>query len=229
MAGGTELAVVLFMRAQRIGIHCLAVAMLAACGGSPPGDPGLQSCVPACAGKSCGPDACGGTCGICAGNASCTDGVCVERGTCSPLCAGKVCGDDGCGGICGTCASGATCVRGSCASPSPGCPGGGTCTYLERTAWSYDCTSADQCQRKGAIATYGAFEACQTWGCMGGNSRCGDQFGNDSDPDRWSCERCKVSCHDGTSTACTPAAETSQGCGLSDSTWGPYLAACICQ
>jgi hypothetical protein len=120
-------------------------------------------------------------------------------------------------------------VAGTCqALRSPGCPQGGTCKYLERTAWRYDCTSADDCERTDAIASYGTFEACQTWGCMGGNSRCGDQFGN-SDPERWSCERCKISCHDGLLTACYAANETAQGCRLRDSTWGEYFADCICQ
>ncbi len=121
-------------------------------------------------------------------------------------------------------------MQGSCVTArSPGCPQGGTCNYLERIAWRYDCASAALCVRTAAIGTYGSFEACQTWGCMGGNSRCGDQFGNESDPERWSCEQCKVSCHDGTPTACGAASETAQGCLLSDSTWGSYLADCICQ
>lgn len=113
------------------------------------------------------------------------------------------------------------------AGPTAGCPGGGVCTYLVRTAWGYDCVSPTACARAAAIAEYGAFEACQTWGCMNGNSRCGDQFGN-SDADRWACEACKVSCHDGSPSVCPADAETAQGCILWDSTWGQYLAECIC-
>lgn len=114
------------------------------------------------------------------------------------------------------------------AGPTPGCPGGGVCTYLVRTAWGYDCASPTACARAAAIADYGTFEACQTWGCMSGNSRCGDQFGN-SDGDRWACEACKLSCHDGSPSACPAGAETAQGCTLWDSTWGQYLAECICR
>ncbi|HEY6909338.1 MAG TPA: hypothetical protein VI356_08215 [Myxococcales bacterium] len=114
------------------------------------------------------------------------------------------------------------------AGPTPGCPGGGVCTYLVRTAWAYDCVSPTACTRAAAIRDYGTFEACQTWGCMNGNSRCGDQFGN-SDADRWSCEACKVSCHDGLPSVCPASAETAQGCVLWDSTWGQYLAECICR
>ncbi|MGZ6142459.1 MAG: hypothetical protein ACXWLM_03920, partial [Myxococcales bacterium] len=172
-----------------------------------------------------------GSCGTCPGTASCSDGACVEPARCTASCAGKLCGDDGCGGSCGACPSGVACLQGSCqALPPSGCPQGGVCIFFERTAWSYDCTSADQCQRSSAISRYGSFEACQTWGCMGGNSRCGDQFGNASDAARWSCEQCKASCHDaGEATACSAANETAQGCLLWDSLWGSYLADCICQ
>jgi len=204
------------------------VALFVACGGE--SAPPLGNCVPACGSRICGADGCGGTCGACAPDARCESGICLAVSSCVPSCAGKVCGDDGCGSSCGACASGATCVQGSChAAQGPGCPHGGTCTYLERTAWRYDCTAADRCSRTAVLATYGTFEACQTWGCMGGNSRCGDQFGNASDPDRWSCEQCKSTCHDGFSTACPAEQETSQGCALSDSIWGAYLADCICQ
>ena len=168
----------------------------------------------------------------CAALLACGPGPSVQL--CQPACAGIQCGADGCGGACGTCPSGATCTalgicHASAATPSPGCPLGGACTYLQRVAWSYDCISASDCARSGAIGTYGTFEACQTWGCMGGNSRCGDQFGNLSDPRRWSCEACKVSCHEGTPTACGVAHETAQGCALADSTWGGYWADCVCQ
>jgi hypothetical protein len=117
---------------------------------------------------------------------------------------------------------------GADAGNTPGCPRGGVCTYLVRTAWGYDCFSPTACTRAAAIGDYGSFEACQTWGCMSGNSRCGDQFGN-SDADRWACEACRLSCHDGSATMCPADAETSQGCVLWDSTWGQYLADCICR
>jgi hypothetical protein len=64
---------------------------------------------------------------------------------------------------------------------------------------------------------------------MGGNSRCGDQFGNTRDADRWSCEACKVSCQDGSPATCGAAEETAQGCLLEDGTFGSYLVDCICQ
>ena len=218
------------MRARPMLTAFLLAATLAACGGGP-GKPGVEvaPCVSSCAGKVCGDDGCGGACGACPAASICVSGACVA--SCTPSCAGKVCGDDGCGGSCGTCPPGAACVQGACEAPrnSPGCPEGGTCNYLQRTAWRYDCTSADQCQRAGAIGTYGTYEACQTCGCMGGNSRCGDQFGNPSDPERWSCEQCRVSCHDGVLAACGVEHETGQGCLLPDSICGTYLAVCICQ
>ena len=208
--------------------------LLASCGGGMPTTTTqgclTASCAPSCdsdcSGKVCGSDGCGGVCGVCSSQQSCIAGSCVPA--CAANCSGRICGDDGCGGSCGACPSGATCVAGSCqASSSPGCPQGGTCKYLERTALRYDCASPDDCQPSGFIGTYGTFEACQTWGCMGGNSRCGDQNGN-SDPERWSCERCRATCHDGFPTACSPANESAQGCRLWDSTWGGYLADCIC-
>jgi hypothetical protein len=115
------------------------------------------------------------------------------------------------------------------AGPTAGCPGGGVCTYLVRTAWRYDCLSPSACTRVAALGDYAAFEQCQTWGCMNGNSRCGDQFGN-GDADRWGCEACKVSCHDdGPPAVCPANAATTRGCVLWDSTWGQYLADCICR
>jgi hypothetical protein len=210
----------------RAGVLLLTLAILAACGSGNDLDTG--ACIPVCAARPCGDDGCGGICGVCPGAQICVQGACVAA--CVATCSGKVCGDDGCGGSCGACPAGATCVQGACrAAASPGCPQGGRCMYLDRVAWRYDCTSADHCQPAGAIANYGTFEACQTWGCMGGNSRCGDQFGNPSDPERWSCERCKIGCNEGTPTACGADRETAEGCRLWDSVWGDYLADCICQ
>lgn len=200
-------------------------ATLSACGD---GGTSTQTCAPSCVALQCGDDGCGGSCGACAGGALCRGGACVA--VCAPDCAGRVCGDDGCGGSCGACGADASCVQGSCQPlpASPGCPQGGTCTYLDRSAWSYDCTSPTSCVPRTVISTYGSFEACQTWGCMGGNSRCGDQHGN-SDAERWSCEQCRVTCNAGISTLCGAAHETADGCRLEDSTWGEYLASCICR
>jgi hypothetical protein len=231
---------------RRTLLACLLLA--AACGGAPstpapsdaepttptqPFTPG-SGCIRACAGLQCGDDGCGGSCGACSDAQVCTAGTCVALSvppTCTPACTGKACGDDGCGGSCGNCAAGATCTgAGACQAPpsSPGCPQGGVCTYLQRTAWSYDCSAPDDCRRTTAIADYGTFEACRTWGCMNGNSRCGDQFGN-SDAERWSCEACKLSCDSGVPSLCGAERETASGCALSDSVWGPYLADCICE
>jgi hypothetical protein len=223
------------MRRSILAWLLLAVACGAAPSAPAPFTP-EKGCLPACAGLQCGGDGCGGSCGACGEGQICTAGACIAvavPASCTPDCAGKACGDDRCGGSCGTCAAGATCTSaGACqtqAPPaSPGCPGGGVCTYLVRTAWSYDCASATACTRAAAIAEYGAFEACQTWGCMNGNSRCGDQFGN-SDAERWSCEACKLSCHSGTPSLCGAERETASGCSLFDATWGQYFADCICQ
>ncbi|HUJ28019.1 MAG TPA: hypothetical protein VLW85_18485 [Myxococcales bacterium] len=113
---------------------------------------------------------------------------------------------------------------------SPGCPLGGECTYLARTAWWYTCISPVDCQPAWPLGYYGTYEACQTFGCMNGNSRCGDQFGN-SDPARWACEECRATCQDqyGSVSMCPAAQETAAGCVLTDSTWGQYIASCICQ
>ena len=188
-------------------------------GGGPSQEAGADSgvpdaCTPSCAGKSCGNDGCGGSCGACPSDGGTDAGV---ADACVPSCAGKTCGDDGCGGSCGT-----------CPPIEPGCPDGGTCTYLQRTAWSYACVAPDACEKTGVIGLYGTYEACQSFGCMNGNSRCGDQFGN-TDADRWACERCRVTCNDGEVAVCGIASQTAEGCVLQDGTWGAYIAPCICR
>jgi hypothetical protein len=202
------------------------------------GSPASTTCQPSCSGQQCGDDGCGGSCGGCGSGATCSGaGVCVAVAPgCQQSCGAKLCGDDGCGGSCGTCSAGSGCdlAKGICVAnlASPGCPAGGTCTYLDRTAWRYDCTTATDCQRTTSTygsGTYGTFETCQSWGCMdGGNSRCGDQNGGTS-PETYSCEACIASCNAGVPTVCGAALETTAGCDLSGAPFGQYTADCICQ
>lgn len=87
----------------------------------PPIDaPGVDGCVPDCAGRVCGDDGCGGSCGDCLTGATCTAaGACdCPMATCDT----DVCGVSSCGRSCGACAAGEGCFMGACMSAAT-CPG----------------------------------------------------------------------------------------------------------
>jgi hypothetical protein len=106
----------------------------------------------------------------------------------------------------------------------------------ERIGYAYACSTATACQRTGVVGTYPYPDWCVTYACHGGNSTCGDQFGQ-SNPTVWACEACEVSCNDPAEripTLCPdergPGGTNPGGCYYTDDVYGGYqIVPCVCE